>query len=267
MSDGQIHLIFDSSEIVEELRRLQEYGERTWSHCNENEEFPGQAIQAIDSWIVAVEDYLKNLPEAERLLGVFRSAKRGETALEFFVTLSNYRRQLASILAEFENPPAIQAKAPAAKSSEADEATLLRLFRCLKDGARTELIRDTFKSLVPFADTDDDVEAFLRNVRPWDWPGRQYVVLENLSDPGDWLNHILGEPEIEILFGFSQDDANTARHMAEQYYSETKERGFDPPSAFTLSGEKIDDIALFQEDFMRFVAHWREAALKELGAT
>lgn len=86
-----------------------------------------------------------------------------------------------------------------------DEQRAPRLFRLLKEGAQTDFLKTSIEALVPFADTDDDVEAFLRDARPWHWPGRHSVDLENLPDPGYWLNEIMGESEIEILFGHCRD--------------------------------------------------------------
>jgi hypothetical protein len=136
-----------------------------------------------------------------------------------------------------------------------DEQRALRLFRLLKEGAQTDFLKSSVEALVPFADTDDDVEHFLRDVRPWHWPGRDSVDLENLPDPGYWLDEILGEPEIDILFGYCRDqDEATARHMAEQYANEIYPN-VELPSAFAEPGEQVDDIALFQDDFQRFLDH------------
>ncbi len=172
---------------------------------------------------------------------------------------------------------------------EAQKAVLSRLIACLNEGERRELIGQAFRMLAgrcsfdPYASSeeqleeeqlgteDDDLNWRIFCASPWDWPEQEIVELDNLGDPGAWLQRVISEPISEVLFGSAWKDAFYAEEMACSYFEEIREQGYALPSDFCdASCEDYgieDDYLQIQKEFSYFLQAWREKILKAIEKT
>jgi hypothetical protein len=92
---------------------------------------------------------------------------------------------------------------------------------------------------------------------PGNWPGRRFVDLDCVGDPGDWLGLELSSEE-EVLTQHPDNDESTAEGLADAYIGEGKERGFPLPADHGVSKEKMREMAV--ADFVGFIREWRRRA-------
>ena len=92
---------------------------------------------------------------------------------------------------------------------------------------------------------------------PGDWPGRRFVDLDCLGDPGAWLEMELPSVE-EVLSGGPQEDQAMAEYLADAYISMGQELAFPLPTDFDASPQEMREDAL--ADFVGFIREWRERA-------
>ncbi len=154
-----------------------------------------------------------------------------------------------------------------------EEAALLRLLRTL-DGSAREVIfsrvllaacGDQSTEPTPLSDGEwKSIEEVFWGSWPADWPGRQVVELDNLGDPGAWLEGGPGEPWLRVLFTEAHDE-RWAASLAESYGEKCVELAMPLPSEFAeepVYGEVTDDdLAVFRADFVGFLKAWRERVL------
>jgi hypothetical protein len=92
--------------------------------------------------------------------------------------------------------------------------------------------------------------------------------LDNLGDPGIWLENVLGGEWEDILFGESWDDERRASEMAEDYVEVMMDRDVEPPSDFgddpKYQGWTGDDTQLVKDEFVAFIRRWREVVVDRL---
>ena len=164
------------------------------------------------------------------------------------------------------------------------ELVLLRLFRCMRESQQCELIAfavavlsrrsvDEAHQVSDAGQQADDVEAAEERVLadwPGDWPERSVVDLDNVGDPGDWLSEILGEPILQVLFGWSWDDVSSANTLAQEFLRTIREAGYPLPSDFDEDSESTgdgwteSDEAQATTEFVGFLRHWRERVMKSI---
>lgn len=121
----------------------------------------------------------------------------------------------------------------------------------------TELLDAYWAMSEDVRDTLDD-ELWMN--MPLHWPGQDVVELDNLGDGHGWMENNLGETPGQSLL---DDEGNLSGVLAEAYLEEVKAHGFQLPSEFDNEGkmETLDDLAMVQADFRRFLAAWRARAI------
>lgn len=165
------------------------------------------------------------------------------------------------------------------------DAILLRLFRCMGQLEQQRLIRAALEILSERCSFDpyyqhlqpealqqeldgDELDARLMVAWPVDWPGREIVELDNVGDPGAWLDQVISSPISEILFGLPLDEDGIAESLADDYLREIREHGFPLPSDFgdapTEGGWTPEEEAQVRQEFIAFFRHWRERVLQTL---
>jgi hypothetical protein len=94
---------------------------------------------------------------------------------------------------------------------------------------------------------------------PWpgDWPGRHFVDLDCLGDPGAWLDRELPSVE-EILSADPQEDESMAEPLADAYIRAGEDLAFPLPTDFGLTRKKMREMAV--ADFVAFIREWRKRA-------
>ena len=92
---------------------------------------------------------------------------------------------------------------------------------------------------------------------PGDWPGRQFVNLDCLGDPGDWLDLELPSVE-EVLTADPKEDESMAEPLAEAYMRAGRELAFPLPTDVGASYEEMREAAI--QDFVGFIREWRRRA-------
>ena len=109
-------------------------------------------------------------------------------------------------------------------------------------------------------DARDKLDEELWSKMPLHWPGQDVVELDNLGDGSAWMQNNLGETPGQSLL---DEEGNLSGLLAEAYLEEVKSQGYPLPSEFDDEGkmETLDDLAMVQADFRRFLAAWRERAV------
>jgi hypothetical protein len=165
------------------------------------------------------------------------------------------------------------------------ESVLLRLFRCMEQGEQERLIRASLEILGEGCSFDpryqrfppDAIQQELDNENlddrlfaawPASWPGQQLVELDAVGDPGAWLEHVLGNPVSEILFGLPLNEDGIAAELADDYLRAIREEGFPLPSDFgdkpTNGSWTPEEESQVRAEFVAFFRHWREQVLQAL---
>lgn len=121
----------------------------------------------------------------------------------------------------------------------------------------TEL-RDAYYAMDEDAREQLDDELW-RNM-PLHWQGQDVVDLDNLGNGRAWMEENLGETPAQSLL---DDEGNLSGLLAQAYLDEIKSQGYSVPSEFDdeRKMEPLDDLAMVQADFRRFLAAWRECAV------
>jgi hypothetical protein len=95
---------------------------------------------------------------------------------------------------------------------------------------------------------------------PMDWPERQSVDLDNVGDPGAWLDeHIQSPAEV-----FSDDggDADLAEQLSDDYIDTLRRQGFLLPSDLRKKGSDEAQQTVIEE-FEGFLREWRRRTQRE----
>jgi len=95
---------------------------------------------------------------------------------------------------------------------------------------------------------------------PSDWPGRHFVDLDNVGDPGQWIDDQLPSVE-EVLFCDPEEDQEMAAVFADAYIDAGRDRHFPLPTDFGMSEDDMRSDAI--EEFMGFIREWRRRSLAE----
>ena len=110
---------------------------------------------------------------------------------------------------------------------------------------------------------DDNSEEAIIAHWPGDWPGRQFVDLDNVGDPGAWIDLQIPGAD-EILF-VDPNDEEMAIVFADAYISTAQEEYFPFPTEFGMSEEEMHETAV--EDFLGFIREWRKRTIAEREVT
>lgn len=105
--------------------------------------------------------------------------------------------------------------------------------------------------------TGDDVNRPDYPHWPGDWPGRSFINLDCVGDPGDWLDTELPSVE-EVLSQDPQEDEGTATALADAYIRQGQELCFPLPTDFGATPEAAREAAI--TDFVGFIREWRRRA-------
>jgi hypothetical protein len=92
---------------------------------------------------------------------------------------------------------------------------------------------------------------------PGDWPGRQVVDLDNVGDPGAWIENNISSPK-ELLSADSDDDAE-AEALAEAYIAEAERNYFPLPTEFGMTEQEMYKAVV--ADFLGFIREWRRRTI------
>jgi hypothetical protein len=98
---------------------------------------------------------------------------------------------------------------------------------------------------------------------PADWPGRRFVDLDCVGDPGAWLENQIPDA-IEVVLGDSAEDEETAEMLADAYINAAEEQGFPLPSDFEGTSEETREMTV--ADFLGFIREWRRRTIAEQAA-
>ncbi|OGT58896.1 MAG: hypothetical protein A3E01_05855 [Gammaproteobacteria bacterium RIFCSPHIGHO2_12_FULL_63_22] len=93
---------------------------------------------------------------------------------------------------------------------------------------------------------------------PSDWPGQQFVELDNLGDPGVWLDSHISTSE-ELLFG--ADDRDSATDLAADYIAAAASDYFPLPTEFGMDEDEMREILI--QEFVGFIQEWRRRTVAE----
>lgn len=94
---------------------------------------------------------------------------------------------------------------------------------------------------------------------PADWPERQVVDLDNVGDPGIWLEEQI-DPE-EVLHGDPARLDQLAGQLADAYIQVAGEMSFPLPSDFEVSEEECREMV--KGEFLGFIREWRRSAFEQ----
>lgn len=100
----------------------------------------------------------------------------------------------------------------------------------------------------------DDASSEPLSCWPGGWPGRQVLELDNLGDPGFWLEERLAEIE-EALRGDNAELENTAILLTDDYIAAAAKISFPIPSDFGVDDEACREK--IQSEFRAFLLEWR----------
>lgn len=89
---------------------------------------------------------------------------------------------------------------------------------------------------------------------PGRWPGQGVVDLDNLGDPGIWLDDRM--PLIEgALCGTDIEISKTSAFLAEDYIAAAAEMSFPIPSDFEVNDDECREM--IKTEFRAFLLEWR----------
>jgi hypothetical protein len=92
---------------------------------------------------------------------------------------------------------------------------------------------------------------------PGDWPGRRFVDLDCLGDPGAWLDVELPSVE-EVLSADPKEDESMAELLADAYLRAGEDMAFPLPTDFGATREQMRQATV--ADFVGFIRAWRKRA-------
>ncbi|WP_417731175.1 hypothetical protein [Rosistilla oblonga] len=95
---------------------------------------------------------------------------------------------------------------------------------------------------------------------PSNWPGRQVLDLDNLGDPGIWIEEHIPFAEEVLLHGTDNDFIN-AEALADAYIAAACGTYIPLPSEFGASDEETRTMLI--EEFIDFICEWRKQTLAE----
>src|SRR2546425_162026 len=83
-----------------------------------------------------------------------------------------------------------------------------------------------------------------------DWPGRRFVDLDCVGDPGWWIEDQIPSAE-EVLLGDPVEDEAIAEVFADAYVTRGREMRFPLPTDFGMSEADMRELAA--ADFLGFI--------------
>jgi hypothetical protein len=164
------------------------------------------------------------------------------------------------------------------------ESIVIRLFHCMTESEGEKLVRIALLMLARRCSLNPhyrlhsaedrkeelanrDLDSRLAGAWPAEWKGQSLVDLDNMGDPGAWLDNSLGERISEMLFGSAWDDEAHGQGLAESYIEELANLGADLPSDFISPNdgeEDVDNVAIVEPEFIAFLKAWRERVLETI---
>jgi hypothetical protein len=160
----------------------------------------------------------------------------------------------------------------------ADEARLVRFFRCMTDSEQEGVLIGALESLAercsidppsdPMHDFDlneeklDDLGGRIMGACQLSAPGMQYVNLDNMGDAGWFLVEQMGDP-IPQIAGTSTSDEDDAQELAFHYVH--KLRDYAVPNMVDEDGAtEEEELQTAKRDFVLLIRHWREEIVKAI---
>lgn len=164
------------------------------------------------------------------------------------------------------------------------DTVLLRIFHCMTHGEQEELFENALQILgrrnsfdpyyarrrpedIQFELGSENINDRLMIAWPGEWPGREIVDLDDVGDPGAWLQNLLPEDPIRCLFPPGNEET-IAEVLAEDYLYEIRRAGFELPSDFgdnpNYEGWTEEDEEQVRAEFVAFLKHWRDLILTTL---
>lgn len=116
----------------------------------------------------------------------------------------------------------------------------------------------------------EDVADLVMSSWPADWPGRQLVDLDNVGDPGDWLENHVVDPCIEVLIeGDISSDEPLAASLVEDYLAALEANSIEMPWIFCDTPDDAEVISDCREairlEFISLLQTWRANVRRKLG--
>ena len=162
------------------------------------------------------------------------------------------------------------------------EMALIRFFHCMDSEEKASLLDNALTSLTKRLSLEENRDSFVnwnleeeltwsleeRLLRsfPFDWPNQDLVDLDNVGDPGFWLENFFNGCTLELFLSTLMDVDNlkeVAVDLSEKYITATDEAGYD------LGIIEFDGgLNAFQEaitkDFANAIEFWHEKVLNIL---
>ncbi len=160
-----------------------------------------------------------------------------------------------------------------------DEWRLIRLYRCLDEGEQDQLLVAACERLMETYSIDplrkpcgspeealrkelsESVDDRVSRVWPGGWPDQHLVDLDNVGDPGFFLEVNL--PDVaETILGTSGSDKATAESLSESYLTAAERYDIPLPTEFGATEDEMwEDLV---SDFCGFLREWRERIIRTI---
>lgn len=160
-----------------------------------------------------------------------------------------------------------------------DEWRLIRLYRCLDGGDQDQILATTSEKLMETYSIDphrklyespeealrkelsEPVDDRVSRVWPGGWPDQRIVDLDNVGDPGIFLEDNL--PDVaEVILGTSGSDKAAAESLSESYLAAAERYDIPLPTEFGATEDEMwEDLV---SDFCGFLNEWRERIIRTI---
>jgi hypothetical protein len=148
-----------------------------------------------------------------------------------------------------------------------DEVRLLRLIRCLSDAERNEVLQNIGCTLVQrnlidartwVPELEPTIEDALLCELPASWPEQGEVHLDNLGDPGIYMEEVFSGCAEDWLLGTSAPDADAdmAELLLDMYLARQREDYFPLSTEFGATQEEMEDG--IRTSFLFLLREWRK---------
>jgi hypothetical protein len=90
-----------------------------------------------------------------------------------------------------------------------------------------------------------------------DWAECSLVELDNVGDPGAWLDEEIPIPE-DLLSMDEQEEQALAENLSSSYVARLEDLGAPIPSDFDVTEDEM--MSLLKSEFLGFLREWRKQA-------
>jgi hypothetical protein len=92
---------------------------------------------------------------------------------------------------------------------------------------------------------------------PMEWPECSLVDLDNVGDPGAWLDEEIPTPE-DLLSMDEAEEQALAENLSSSYVARLEDLGAPLPSDFDVTEDEM--MSLLKSEFLGFLREWRKQA-------